>query len=279
MSPSGWCRPGRGSQAMRSGNFDVVSRPIARAWSTRCSTCSNICRSVYTENYGDYEDQPEIDLYQKMLRETDPTEAARADARVRKARARYPGARDLIAVVVPDRPLPLVCQGLEDQPEPLHQPGFGDDMARQIGRRAQTPMRGRRPASDPLRTDADVPLHHQPDPAGNPDPGRGGGAGLRADAPDSGRHLPGAAGLGRRQLHERGARRLPCRDRHRPPDLVQFLDFIWGFCALRFRHLDVVGQAGHLRDRHALADVAGGRGDGDGDGAGRSRSRSARSRR
>jgi peptide/nickel transport system substrate-binding protein len=30
-------------------------------------------RSVYTENYGMYDDQPEIDLYQKTLHETDIT--------------------------------------------------------------------------------------------------------------------------------------------------------------------------------------------------------------
>jgi peptide/nickel transport system substrate-binding protein len=29
-------------------------------------------QSVFTENYGNFEDQREIDLYQKMLRETDP---------------------------------------------------------------------------------------------------------------------------------------------------------------------------------------------------------------
>jgi peptide/nickel transport system substrate-binding protein len=29
-------------------------------------------RSVYTENYGNYDDQKEIDLYQAMLHETDP---------------------------------------------------------------------------------------------------------------------------------------------------------------------------------------------------------------
>jgi peptide/nickel transport system substrate-binding protein len=29
--------------------------------------------SVYTENYGRYEDQPELDLYERMVREVDPT--------------------------------------------------------------------------------------------------------------------------------------------------------------------------------------------------------------
>jgi peptide/nickel transport system substrate-binding protein len=29
--------------------------------------------SVYTENYGNYQDQPEIDLYQRMIHETDFT--------------------------------------------------------------------------------------------------------------------------------------------------------------------------------------------------------------
>jgi peptide/nickel transport system substrate-binding protein len=60
--------------AMRKGDFDV----------TLTGNCNNVPnpsldvqrylpRSVFTENYGNFEDQHEIDLYQKMLRETDPT--------------------------------------------------------------------------------------------------------------------------------------------------------------------------------------------------------------
>jgi hypothetical protein len=36
------------------------------------------------------------------------------------------------AMVVPDHPLPVVCEGLEDQPEPLPQSGLVDRLARQV---------------------------------------------------------------------------------------------------------------------------------------------------
>jgi peptide/nickel transport system substrate-binding protein len=58
--------------AMRSGNFDVVLE-------ANCASVVNplldvqkvLPRSVYTENYGNYDDQEEIDLYQTMLQEQD----------------------------------------------------------------------------------------------------------------------------------------------------------------------------------------------------------------
>ncbi len=44
----------------------------ARASSTRCSMSARyLPHSVYTENYGNYDDQHEIDLYQQMIHETD----------------------------------------------------------------------------------------------------------------------------------------------------------------------------------------------------------------
>jgi peptide/nickel transport system substrate-binding protein len=60
-------------EALRSGNFDV----------TIDGNCNNVPNplldvqkylpgSVFTENYGKYEDQKEIDIYNKMLREIDP---------------------------------------------------------------------------------------------------------------------------------------------------------------------------------------------------------------
>ncbi len=60
--------------AMRSGNFEVVL-------TGNCNNVPNplidvqpyLPRSVFTENYGNYEDQQEVDLYQKMLHETDST--------------------------------------------------------------------------------------------------------------------------------------------------------------------------------------------------------------
>jgi peptide/nickel transport system substrate-binding protein len=61
-------------EAMRSGNFEVVSQ-------ANCHGVPNplmdiqpyLPSSVYTANYGNYEDQAEVDLYNKMLRETDFT--------------------------------------------------------------------------------------------------------------------------------------------------------------------------------------------------------------
>ena len=60
--------------AMRKGDFDVTLEG-------NCNNVPNppldvqkyLPRSVFTENYGNFEDQREIDLYQKMLRETDAT--------------------------------------------------------------------------------------------------------------------------------------------------------------------------------------------------------------
>ncbi len=72
----------------------------ARAWSIRCWMSANTCRTrSTTENYGNYEDQKDIDLYQAMLHETDSGQAACADAGIRDLRARYPGAHDHDAVV------------------------------------------------------------------------------------------------------------------------------------------------------------------------------------
>ena len=59
-------------EAMRGGNFDVVVE-------ANCQSVVNplldvqkyLPRSVFSDNYGNYEDQVEIDLYQKMLHETD----------------------------------------------------------------------------------------------------------------------------------------------------------------------------------------------------------------
>jgi len=58
--------------AMRSGNFDVLLE-------ANCNSVVNplldvqkfLPHTVYVGNYGNYEDRAEIDLYQKLLRETD----------------------------------------------------------------------------------------------------------------------------------------------------------------------------------------------------------------
>ena len=80
-------------------------------------------------NYGRYEDPKAIEIYDRIAARNRFREAARADARVREARARYRGARDLSAVALPHRAVPQLRKRLEDQPEPLCQPGSRYDLA------------------------------------------------------------------------------------------------------------------------------------------------------
>ena len=62
-------------EAMRSGNFDVTLEG-------NCQSVINpvidiqkyLPRSVFTENYGNFEDPREVDLYQKILHEADPVQ-------------------------------------------------------------------------------------------------------------------------------------------------------------------------------------------------------------
>ncbi len=59
-------------EAMRSGNFDVVLEANCEGVvNPLMDTQKYLPRSVYTENYGNYDDQKEIDLYQQMLHEPD----------------------------------------------------------------------------------------------------------------------------------------------------------------------------------------------------------------
>ena len=65
--------PFLGFEAIRGGNFDVVLE-------ANCQSVVNplldvgkyLPHTVFNENYGNYEDQKEIDLYEQMLHETDP---------------------------------------------------------------------------------------------------------------------------------------------------------------------------------------------------------------
>jgi peptide/nickel transport system substrate-binding protein len=57
-------------EAMRSGNFDLVLEANCEGVvNPLMDTQKYLPRSVYTENYGNYDDQKEIDLYQQMLHE------------------------------------------------------------------------------------------------------------------------------------------------------------------------------------------------------------------
>ena len=128
---------------MRNGDFDVVVE----------ATCHGVVNPLLdVQKFLPHRSTPRItgitktrrrsSSTNKMLHETDPAQAARADARSSRNTCSTPGARDRGAVVVPDRAVPLLCQRLEDQPEPLHQPGPGDGLARQM----TEPCRRSRPA-------------------------------------------------------------------------------------------------------------------------------------
>ena len=52
--------------------------------------------SISDENYGNYEDPQEVELYDKMLHETDPAKQHAEMRAVREVRPRRPGARDLM---------------------------------------------------------------------------------------------------------------------------------------------------------------------------------------
>src|SRR5436853_6205278 len=52
------------------------------------------------------------------------------DVSIRQARHGYRGAQARAALVVPDRPLPVLRERLEDQPGPLSEPGSREHLAR-----------------------------------------------------------------------------------------------------------------------------------------------------
>ena len=59
---------------MRAGTFDVVMEAnCASVVNPVLDTGKYLPHTVYTENYGNYEDQKEIDMYQAMLHEADPS--------------------------------------------------------------------------------------------------------------------------------------------------------------------------------------------------------------
>jgi peptide/nickel transport system substrate-binding protein len=60
-------------EGMRSGNFDVTMEANCQSVVNPVLDVSKyLPYTVFTENYGGYKDQPEIDLYEKMLHEPDP---------------------------------------------------------------------------------------------------------------------------------------------------------------------------------------------------------------
>ena len=113
-------------EAMRNGNFDVVVEAPGYPIVNPVMDIQKLMpSSVASEGYARYEDPKTVELYDKLLHESDPARQRAAMRELRKTPARYRGACALGAVVAPHRALPLVCEGAEDRPEPFHQPGSG----------------------------------------------------------------------------------------------------------------------------------------------------------
>src|SRR5206468_7053989 len=83
----------------------------------------------------------------KGLARNRPGEAEAADVPVRQARHGYRGAQAGAALVVPDRAVPVIRQGLEDQLEPLPEPGSGEHLAGQIAPPEEIPTKAGFPSS------------------------------------------------------------------------------------------------------------------------------------
>ena len=115
--------------AMRSGDFTValeancqnVVNPIADVgrW---------LPHEVQRENYGYFSDPEMIDIYNRMLKETDLDQGARADAPIRYAH-QPAGASVDGDLLVPHRADAVLRERLEDLAEPLPEPGSGEYLA------------------------------------------------------------------------------------------------------------------------------------------------------
>jgi peptide/nickel transport system substrate-binding protein len=116
-------------QAMRTGDLDVVVE-------ANCNSVVNpvldkqkyLPREEFAAKYGGYSDPEEVDIDERMLRETD-FDKQRPDAAVRDTHHRYRSARVSDAVVVPYDPRTVLCSWVEDRPQPFHQPGSVQHLA------------------------------------------------------------------------------------------------------------------------------------------------------
>ena len=120
-------------EALRHGDFAVaIDAECQNIVNPLLDGTKYLPHSVSDANYGNYDDATEIDIYNRMLRETD---FARQRDLMRQFERRVldTEAHEMLpAVALPHRAVSQLCQRLENQPEPLRQPGSGDDLARQI---------------------------------------------------------------------------------------------------------------------------------------------------
>src|SRR5439155_6919115 len=88
--------------------------------------------SVFTEQYGNFDDPAAIDLYQKMLHETDPARQ-RALMRTFERHTLDDQVHNITTLwwyrIVA---APLLCEGLEDQSEPFPQSGSRNRVVGQV---------------------------------------------------------------------------------------------------------------------------------------------------
>ena len=120
-------------EALRSGNFDVtVDFNCQGVVNPPLDTAKYLPHSVYTENYGQYEDAEVDRAVQQDAARARPAETARSRCAISRTTCSTPQAHEIVTPwwlrLIPHR----LHERLEDQPEPLHQPGPGNGLARQI---------------------------------------------------------------------------------------------------------------------------------------------------
>ena len=121
-------------EALRRGDFAVaVDGDCQNIVNPLLDGTKYLPHSVSGSNYGNYEDPAEIDIYDRMLRETD---FARQRDLMRQFEKRVldTEAHEIFLLwryrIVPYR---SYVKGWKVEPEPLRQPGSGDDLAGQVG--------------------------------------------------------------------------------------------------------------------------------------------------
>jgi ABC-type transport system substrate-binding protein len=117
-------------EALRQGKFDtVVDGDCQNIVNPLLDGTKYLPHSVSPSNYGDYDDPATIEIYDRMVRETDFPRQRELIRQFEKL-VLDTGARNLPAMALSHRAVSQVCQRLEGEPEPLRQPGSGDDLAR-----------------------------------------------------------------------------------------------------------------------------------------------------
>ena len=119
---------------MRAGTFDVAMEANCQSVvNPVLDTGKYLPHKVYPENYGYYDDHKSIELYEAMQKETDPKKQRDGDARLREAHDRHRGSTRSCCPTGIASFWAVLREGLEDQPQPLPEPGPRQHLARQVG--------------------------------------------------------------------------------------------------------------------------------------------------